>query len=168
MAVTLVVDAQAKISGVYADTQGSGGTSTMKINAGATKKFTSGTASNQADQYITKAGTIATSTTVAIPLSAATTRDAFGQLLTMVELKGIYLKSDVANTTNIQLGGNAQNVAIFGNTADFLILPAGGTFLWVSPPNGAIAVASGDNMDVENPSGSATVAYEIIMWGASA
>jgi len=172
MAVTLTLDAQVKVSGTYTSTNDVGGSVIMPVSVSTTVSFTSGTGANNADQlWQDQNAALGTSATDAIALSPAIASGApFGIALTMVEMKGIYLRSATANTDNIELGGNTNAVPLFGAVADFMYLPEGGVFLWASPPDGGITVTNttGEFLDVTNSSGSVTASYDIIVWGASA
>lgn len=131
-----------------------------------------GTGENQADVAYSQSGTIGTSATITIDLSALT--DAFGNAITLDSIKAFKITNKGTDATNIlRVGGNVANAfegwISTGGTIDINPATANnkGQF-GVSAPGTGYTVGTDINLDLENTSGVATMDYEISIIGASA
>lgn len=130
----------------------------------------SGTGANQADRVFHDQRTLAPSTAEDLDLAGGGLTDKFGAALTFARVKAIMIKAAAANGGNIEFGGDANSVPIFGAAADFIRIPPGGVFVWTAPDATGVAVTAGtgDILQVNNANGGASGTYDIIVVGASA
>lgn len=161
-----------------ANAQASNTTSTIEQTTTAVADKTSwtasvGTGANSADVAYSKSGTIGTSATVTIDLSALT--DAFGNSITLARVKAFKITNKGTDATNIMtVGGNVANAfegwISTGGTVD--IRPATSTndaaFAIQAPDATGYVVGTDVNLDLENTSATVTMDYEISIIGASA
>ena len=139
-----------------------------KLPINVSNLLTSGTGDNQADVLWVDQRTVGDGATDSLDLSGSLT-DAFGATVTLVDVKGIYIRSANANTTNLSVGGNANGLINWISAAtDQVQVQPDGLFLLSAPNTGyAVTAATGDVLDVVNAAG-ATALYDIVIWGTSA
>ena len=131
----------------------------------------SGTGANQADLLFHDQRTIAASSNDDLDL-AGSLSDSFGNTLTFVKVKTIYVFAATANTNSVVVGGAASNqfVAWVGDATDKVNILPGGAFMITAPSAAGYAVAAGstDVLRVANSSAGTTVTYDITIIGTSA
>ena len=100
---------------------------------------------------------------------AGSLSDLYGQTLTLVELVMLIIhnKSTTA-AEQLQIGGDANAVPIFGATADYLLLGAGGFLVYTAPYDGTITVTAGTGDILQVAAASGTIDYDIVVVGRSA
>ena len=102
---------------------------------------------------------------------AASLSDSFGNTLTFVKVKGIFIKNTSTTAGDIlSVGGAAANQFInwVGNSSDIInIGPDGVLFLW-DPSLAAYAVTAGTGDLLKIDAGGNTITYEIIIIGTDA
>lgn len=93
-------------------------------------------------------------------------------LISLVEVRGIYIRNKATVAASKLVIGNAASPAyagLFGGAAHTISVPAGGMFLWTAPLDGYGLVVTGTSADgLKVDAGAATIPYEIIVWGVSA
>jgi hypothetical protein len=130
-----------------------------------------GTLVNQADLAFSDTRTLAASATESLDLAGGLT-DAFGNVLTFVEVVAILIAASATNTNDVIVGGAATNAFIgpFADATDKLVIKPGGMVLLAAPTNPAYAVvaSTGDLLKVANSAAGTGVTYDILIIGRSA
>ena len=148
---------------------------TADVALSESRKYTSGTAANQADVVYQKEITIASNTTHTIDLSG-TLNDPTGANVVMAKLKGLIVinapaTSDTPNTTTIQIGGGSNCIPLFADLSDKTkTLDAGSIFHMENPSaNGLCSITAGtaDLLAIANSTG-ASATIQVLAWGTSA
>lgn len=125
----------------------------------------------QADRVWVDAGrSLAASGTENLDLAGALVT-AFGGTLTIVKIKGLFIKTADANPGTLALSRPATNgVVLFSAASDAIVIPAGGFFGWACKDNAAVAVtaATGDLLTVTAAATSGTYFYDVVVVGTSA
>lgn len=137
-----------------------------------TKKYqwTNGTTVDKADRVFSDTRTVSASGTDPLDLAGSLT-DLYGNTLTFVELRLLYVSASSSNTNNVRLNRPASNgVPLFLAASDGIDIPPGGEFLWACPADGKVTVtaATGDIINIDNSSSGTSVTYDVIIIGASA
>lgn len=137
-------------------------------------RFTTGTGDLNFDRIYSKVGTLSASGTLDLDF-AGSLSDSLGQTITMVEIAAIIVKNR-ATAVGVTLqvggtGGGAGLATLFGNTADFINVPASASIALVCPLDGggyAVTATTADTLRFTNASGSTALDYEILICGRSA
>lgn len=131
----------------------------------------SGTGANQADRVFTDIRTIAISGTDDLDL-AGSLLDAYGNTITFVKVKGIFVAADSLNTNNVILGAAAANQFIgpFGAATHTAAIHPGGfqCFACSDAAGWPVVAGTGDLLRVANSGAGTTVNYAIAIIGTSA
>lgn len=131
-------------------------------------EITSGTGSFQSDLLFSDTRTLAASATEDLDL-AGVLEDAFGNLLTFVEITAVYIKAHSSNTNNVVVGGATAELPLGFSTAGTFSIPPSGKFLVTAPVGGwAVGAGATDDLKIANSGGSTGVTYDIIIMGRSA
>lgn len=99
---------------------------------------------------------------------AGVLKDGFGRVLTFTAIKGISIEASSSNTQTVNVGAGTHPLAgIFGATADFICIPAGGTFTIVNPSatGWAVTADSADDLGIKASTGGGSVTYKIVIIG---
>lgn len=135
------------------------------------KQFASGTGADQADLIWTDTRTLAASGTENLDLAGVLT-DAFGAVITAVEIVAIMVTAAPGNANNVVLGNHATAaILLFGAAAHTFAVKPGGVFLAVAPnASGLLTVtpATADMLMVTNSAGGTPVTYTIAILGRTA
>lgn len=127
--------------------------------------LTDGAASGQAQKVHASTRSLASGALEDLDLAGVLT-DPFGVVLTFGTIKGIVIRADPANATNLTVGGAPSNAfqGPFGATTHTLTLRPGGAIVLAAPQTGwTVAGATGDLLRVANASGAvANYSIEII------
>lgn len=130
----------------------------------------SGTGQGQADLIFSDTRTLAISATENLDL-AGSLIDPLGTLLTIVQIKLVYIRADAANVNDVLVGGaGATAIAgIFGDAAtDIVKVRPGGVFLWCAPKVGGLIVpTTADILKVANGGAGTPVTYDVVLIGTS-
>jgi hypothetical protein len=132
--------------------------------------FSSGTGSGAADLVWTSQRTLAASANEDLDLRGSLT-DAFGTTLTMVKLKGVYIKAASGNTNDVQLKRAAANAipGILTGATDSIIVGPGDLFVLTNNKSGwTVTAGTGDKINVANSGAGTSVTYDITVIGTSA
>ena len=166
MSVDLEVDASLKLSNLYVDSDDlSAARGNLFLSW--TDELADGTGTDQADLLWYDSRT-ANAAVDDLDLAGSLT-DAFGNTLTFVEVRGLYIRNkDSANP--LAIGAAAANpvASIFSDTSDEIIVRAGGVlFLW-SPLNGGYTIGAGASDILRIDPGANSIDYDIVIIGTSA
>ena len=129
-----------------------------------------GTGASQADIVFRDQRTLALSTSENLDLAGSLV-DSYGNVLTFVKVKMLYVKAKSDNGANIVVGGAAANTFLgaFADATDKINLPADAWLKWVAPISGyTVTAGTADILKIENTDGSATGTYDIVIVGTSA
>jgi hypothetical protein len=141
------------------------------LNKSARVALSLGTLAKQADLLFTDTRTLAASATENLDLAGGLS-DAFGAVLTFVEVVGILVEASAANTNDVVVGGAATNgfVGPFGDVTDKLVVKPGGFAFLAAPVNPAwpVVAGTGDLLKVANSAAGTGVDYTITIVGRSA
>ena len=164
---TLATDIRFSLTAEYVDSVDlNPGRGTLPVTVEAA--LATGTGANQADLLWWDTRTLAAASED-LDLAASLV-DVFDNVLTFVEIVGIYIRNQSTTTTEIlAVGGAAGNQFInwVANSSDIInIGPDGFFFLW-SPIDGyAVTATTGDLLKID--AGADTITYDIILIGRSA
>jgi len=102
-----------------------------------------------------------------LDVNAGALVDAFGNAFTIIDMKALVVCAATANTTNVVLGGDAASVPFLDTKATTTTISPGGCRVFTDPSATGIVVtaATGDIIQVAPSAG--TVAYDILIIGAS-
>lgn len=126
----------------------------------------SGTSNSQQDLVWSDRLTLSTSPTD-IDLTALTS-ELDGSTDTIVEVTGIYIYNrSTTSGEDVQIGGDASAVGIFGAAADYAVLGPGGIFVWESPIFG-VSVANSSTDILQLTAAAGTPAVDVVILGRSA
>lgn len=136
---------------------------TFSKGKGADIALADGTGSGQASKLYTSVRTLTSGSTEDLDM-AGSLLDPMGAAVVFATIKGIIIRSDAANTTNLTLFGDANSVPILGAAAHTIVLRPGGAFVWAAPQTGVTVTAgTGDIIQVANAAGaSATYSIEVL------
>ena len=133
-------------------------------------QFTTGTGASQADLMYAATRTVASATNDDLDLAGSLT-NVFGATITNVEMVGVLIASDAANTTTLSIGaGSNPWITMWLATGDGIKVFPGGVFLNFAPDAnglGAVTASTGDILRVANGSG-ASATYSVVLLGRSA
>lgn len=131
-----------------------------------------GTGAGQIDSIWAARRTLAASANEDLDLNGTALKDALGNNLALVRVKGILIASASANANNIIVGNAASNgwITWNGGAAHTVTVRPGGFFMLGAPDATAYAVTatSGDLLRIANAAGGTSVTYDIVILGASA
>lgn len=170
MARDIAITAQVSLSGSYRNTDDQSSIGVVDtLSQQFQNALTVGTSSNQVDRMFRERKTVSASGTVSYDLTALT--DRLGQSVSFAKIRGILIYNrETTAGLKLNVGGNAAALATHvGDASDVIVVGPGGLLLLTSPVDGyAVTATTADILDIENPSGSSTVTYDIFMWGTSA
>lgn len=135
-----------------------------------TGNYLTGTTDNKQNRCYTDSGSLA-STSVTLDLYGGLT-DGFGVAINFVEVRGFVIKNKATAAASVLLVGAGSNPAfagLFGATGDIIKVPASGCLVWFAPlDTGGLTVTNttADGFKIDSPS--ATVTYDIAIWGVDA
>lgn len=137
----------------------------------AIEKLTLGTSADQADLVFADTRTLAASASESLDLAGGLT-DAFGNVLTFVEVVAILIVAADGNTNDVVVGGAASNAFLgpFADATDKIAVGPGGFLFQAEPANPAwpVTPATGDLLKVANSGAGTSVTHDIIIIGRSA
>lgn len=150
------------------------GTPNQDVTLTKTLDILDGTGTDQVDQIYARRRQLASGATELLDMSGAALKDVFGNNLSFAKLCMVYIINEdvdgTANTTNLTVGGGANQIAnILGSAGATKILRPGDVFLTANfGPNGiaAVTAGTGDELQIVNSAG-ATCNYQIILAGRS-
>ena len=166
---TLSTSLNVRLSATYQkaiDLINEGLTAPLSINV--TKSMETGTGADLADKAWWNTSTLAASASETWDLDALT--DAFGDVLTFVKVKLLYVKaSDDNNAANPVVVGGGDFAGPFADASDKVNLSAGDVFLATKFGSGwTVTATSADGLLVTNGAGTNSVTYDIVLIGTSA
>ena len=132
--------------------------------------LTSGTGSGAADMVWSDTRTVNASSTDSLDLAGSLT-GALGTTLSFARIKLVAVTAASGNTNNVVVTRPASNgVPLFSAAGDALPVRPGGVFVWACTDATGVAVTAGtgDLLDIVNSGAGTSVAYSIVVIGASA
>ena len=156
-------------SDVYKPTSAISGVDQSSRNTPSDLELSSGTGASQCDLRYRAQRTLAASANEDLDLAGALA-DAFGNTLTFVKVRGIWIQAAAGNTNNVIIKPASSNgfTGPFGAATHTITLPAGGVFMATAPAAGwSVTAGTGDKINIANSAGSTTVTYDIHVIGAS-
>lgn len=145
------------------------GSLSYAVNYGKTHSLPSGTANGQADLLFSDTRTILASANADLDL-AGVLEDAFGAVITMVEVVAIIIVAATGNTNNVVVKPAASNgfLGPFGDPSDTISIKPGGMFVITAPAAGwAVAAGTGDLLNLANSGAGSSVVFDIFVLGRS-
>lgn len=133
-------------------------------------ELTSGTGSSAVDLEYIAQRTITASANNDIDLAGSLT-DRFGNTITFVKIKGIWLKASSSNTNSVILKPGAANgfTGPFGAATHTLTIPPGGILMLCAPVSGwTVTAGTGDIINEANSGAGSSVVYDLHIIGTSA
>lgn len=134
-------------------------------------QLANGTAAGQADLIFTDSRTIAASGTDPLDL-AGTLVDALGATLTFARVKGLVVYAAPGNTNDVVIGGAVSNTFVgpFADATDKIKVKPGGLLVLMSPgaTSYPVTAATADQLLIANSGAGTSVAYDVVIIGASA
>ncbi len=140
-------------------------TTQSQFNLSRTIALTFGSAVNQANMVFTDARSTAGAEDLDVSGGALT--DAFGVAYTIARMKILIVCAATANTTNVVLGGDVNSVPFLSTAATTATLKPGGCFVLTDPSAAGVVVTAGTGDIIQVAPSSGTVAYDILIIGAS-
>jgi hypothetical protein len=128
------------------------------------KTLASGTADGEIDRVVSQ-GVSFTTTPTDIDLSGSLTSPLNAGAVVFAEVSMIYIENTAA-AGNLQVGGDAASLPLFGAAADFIVVPPGGCFFWYAPAGIAITATTADILQIAASAG--TVTGKVTIAGRSA
>jgi hypothetical protein len=129
-----------------------------------------GTGSSQVDlEYIAQL-TIAASTNADYDLAGSLV-DRFGNVITFVKIKGLWIKASASNVNNVKLKPAAATSFLgpFNAAADTLSVPPGGVLMLCAPVSGwAVGAGATDKINLANSGAGSSVVFDLHIIGTSA
>lgn len=146
------------------------GTAAADIVVEKVVSLTNGTTANKADLIFTDQRTLVASATEDLDLAGSLT-DAFGAIITMVEVVAVYIEAAAENTNNVVVGDATSPVPLFGGTSPTFSVKPGGFFFAAAPnASGMFTVGAGstDDLKITNSGALTSVTYKVVIIGRSA
>ena len=140
-------------------------------NSPADRELTSGTGNSQCDLEYRAQRTLAALANEDLDLAGGGLLDPFGNALTFVKVRGIWILAADGNVNSVIVKPAAANgfTGPFGAAAHTITLPPQGVFLVTAPVAGwAVTPGTGDKINIANSAAGSTVTYDIHIVGASA
>lgn len=157
-------------SGTFVNVTGLGTSPSQSFRGGLTITLTNGVGINQADMVFTDQRTLTASSVEDLDLDGGALIDAFGTTFTLVKLKVLMVCAAAANTNDVVLGGDVNEVPYLSTAATTITIKPGACFQLTDPSLAGITVtaATGDIIQVTNGGGGTSVTYDVIIVGTSA
>jgi len=133
-------------------------------------ELSSGTGASAVDLEYIAQRTITASDDNDIDLAGSLT-DRFGNTITFVKIKGIWLKASASNTNSVILKPGASNgfTGPFGAATHTLTIPPGGILMLCAPVSGwTVTAGSADIINEANSGAGTSVVYDLHIIGTSA
>lgn len=133
-------------------------------------ELSSGTGASAVDLEYLKQETIAASTNTDYDL-AGSLLDRFGNVITFVKVKGIWIKASPSNVNSVRIKPAASNgfLGPFADASDIISVPPGGVLLLAAPVSGwTVTAGSGDLLNLANSGAGSSVVFDIHIIGTSA
>jgi hypothetical protein len=134
------------------------------------KQLASGTGSGQADRMFDDIRHLNASASEDLDLAGGLS-DGFGETLTFVKIKAIYVEAAAGNTNDVVVGGASANAFVgpFGGATHTLALKPGQAVLLMNTGAGwTVTPATGDLLKIANGGAGTGVDYTVIIIGTSA
>jgi hypothetical protein len=168
MAPTLTTKISVAFQAEYANVSDLG-TAVDPIDLQRVIRMPSGTAVGQADRCWQGRHTLAASGSENLDLAGGLT-DEFGNVLTFVKVKGIYVRAADANVNDVIIGGAASNgfLGPFGAAAHTIAVAPGIMQPLTTKIGWGVTAGTADILKVANGGAGTSVTYDIVIIGTSA
>lgn len=133
-----------------------------KLNVNVGPDWSFGTGANAANMLYHAKDLTATNAQATVDISGSAISDAFGDACDFAALKLLYIYNSDA-TEDLELGGDANELDIFKDTSDILLIKPGGFFLWIDPSAAGLDVTTNKNMTIQAET--AHVTYDVVLLG---
>ena len=111
--------------------------------------------------------TLADGTNETLDIHDGSLSDAFGDAVTIDELKMIYIKNNSADANLLIGGAAATQLGLFSDVSDVLVLRPGGELLLTAPAVAGIDVTTNADLKIAHDgTGSDSLTYDIIIAGS--
>jgi hypothetical protein len=128
------------------------------------KVLANGTSDGQIDRVHSEALSV-TTTPTDYDLSGSLTSDTGAGTTSFAEVTGIMITND-SSSGDLQVGGDAASIPLFGAAADYIPVEPGGCLLWYSPSGIAVTNSTADVLQIAASTG--TVTGKLTIFGRSA
>ncbi|MER6515192.1 hypothetical protein [Nonomuraea sp. NPDC001636] len=147
-------------------------TASSPVTVRAATTWQSGTGAGKADRMFSDRRTLAASATEDLDL-AGVLLDAFGAAITWARVKGLYIRAADANVNNVVVGNATSNAwaTLLGATGTITLRPGASIGVTVGTADAtayAVTAGTGDLLKVANSGAGTSVAYDVVIIGASA
>jgi hypothetical protein len=144
-------------------------TSESKLRKNYQLLLATGTAANQADMIFHDQRVLTASSTEDLDVNAGGLSDAFGTTFTIAKLKMLLVCAAAANTNDVVLGGDTNEVPYLSAAATTHTIAPGGCFCIYDPTLGGwtVTAATGDVIQVANSGAGTSVTYDVVIVGTS-
>ncbi len=168
-ATTLTTTVIFGVSGTHVNDLDLGTDPSYSYRGGLTINLADGTGAGQADMVFADQRTLTASTTEDLDVAAGALTDAFGATFTIADLHVLMVCAAAANTNNVVLGGDVNEVPYLDTAATTLSIKPGGCFQFADPSAAGVTVtaATGDIIQLANSGAGTSVTYDIIIVGSS-
>ncbi|MFH8792198.1 hypothetical protein [Streptomyces sp. NPDC017941] len=135
-------------------------------------QLTDGTTAGKADKVFHDRRTLAASATEDLDL-AGSLLDAFGAVINLVRVKGLFISAAAANANNVVIGNATSNawITLLGATGTLTLRPGASVGLMAGQADAtgyAVTAGTGDVLKVANSGAGSAVTYDLVIVGASA
>lgn len=140
------------------------GTTTLVHSLLYEKVLANGTSDGQIDRIHSESLSV-TTTPTDYDLSGSLTSDTGAGTTSFVDLTGIIITND-SSSGDLQVGGDAASIPLFGAAADYILIKPGGIFVWYAPAGIAVTNTTADVLQIAASTG--TVTGKMVLFGRSA
>lgn len=113
--------------------------------------WTYGTSANQYQICYADTTILADGANTTLDLFASgTLLDVFGRALTLAAIKLLYVKNNSADSSLLVGGGVANDLDLWSDTSDQMIIPAGGIMMWIDPSAAGVVTTVNKNLYLED------------------
>ena len=168
-ATTLTTTAIFGVSGTHVNVLDLGNDPSYSFKGQKTISLADGTGASQADMVFADQRTLAASAVEDLDVVAGALTDAFGATFTIAELKVLMVCAAAANTNNVVVGGDVNEVPYLSTAATTIAIKPGGCFQFADPSAAGVTVtaATGDIIQVTNSAAGTGVTYDVVIVGSS-
>ena len=136
------------------------------LNLSRGKIFSEGEGADQLDMVFHDERTLADAANETLDFNDGSLTNKVGISITMDKLKAIFIRN-TSTDASLKIGAAASNqLGLFADTSDILVLPPGGDFLFIAPDASGVDISSNAKLKFEhNGVGSSNLVYELVVFG---
>jgi len=136
----------------------------LNLSRGVT--FSEGEGANQIDMVFHDQRTLVDGANETLDIHDGSLTNKVGVPITMDKLKALYIKNGSTEAGLIIGGAAADQLGLFSDVSDKLVLPPGGEFLIIAPGASGIDCSSNSDLKLEHDgTGSSSLIYDIVIFG---